>query len=130
MITDHSPPGNGKPIQRINLGNRSGIAMLEKLGVKVEDLAKEVEVSEEILESYIGKYELMPSFIITITREGNQLKAQATGQPQFEIYPKTDNIFYLKVVQAQVTFNKNADRVVKSLTLLQGGQEIEGKRLD
>jgi len=72
---------------------------------------------------------LKPGFILTVTKEGNQLKTQATGQPEFPIFPKSDNVFYLKVVAAQLHFNKNEHGVVESVTLHQGGQEIVGKKL-
>ena len=113
----------------MNPGNQNGLDMLEKLGADTSDLMEEIKIPEEVLESYVGKYELMPNFIITVTKEGQQMKAQATGQPIFDIFPKSENVFYLKVVAAQVTFNKGEDGTTESLTLLQGGQEITGKRL-
>ena len=73
---------------------------------------------------------LAPGFFIQITREGKQLKGQATGQPQFDLFPSSENVFYLKVVEAQVTFHKNAEGAVESLTLLQGGQEMPGKKVE
>jgi hypothetical protein len=33
------------------------------------------------------------------------------------------------VVEAQITFNKDENGTVKSLTLLQGGQEMTGEKL-
>ena len=96
----------------------------------MESLVKEVTVEAAILESYVGSYELVPGFVITVTKDGNQLKAQATGQSQFEIYPKSENVFYLKVVVAEITFNKNENGQVESLTLSQGGQETIGSKLE
>ena len=87
-------------------------------------------IDDAILQSYLGRYELVPGFVITVSKEGSQMKAQATGQPQFEIYPKAENVFYLKVVVAQITFNKNEEGQVESLTLYQGGQETVGKKLE
>jgi hypothetical protein len=58
----------------------------------------------------VGKYEIKPGFVITILKNGNQLKARATGQPEALIFPKSENGFYLKVVEAQLTFNKNNER--------------------
>ena len=72
----------------------------------------------------------MPGFILTVTKEGNQLKTQATGQPMFDIFPKTENEFYLKVVNAQLRFNKNEAGLVNSVTLFQGGRETTGKRVE
>ena len=114
----------------MNPNNTNGIEQLKKLGADVSAFEKEIIIDDAILESYVGKYQLMPNFIITITKEGQQLKAQATGQPQFDIFPKTEHEFYLKVVNAQLTFNKNDAGIVESVTLFQGGQETTGKRVE
>lgn len=113
----------------LNPASKEGVKILEDLGVATEGLSKELIVAETILQTYVGSYALTPEFIITITKNGNQLKAQATGQGEFEIYPKSDTVFYLKVVEAQVTFNSNATGEVVSMTLLQGGQEKTGLKV-
>lgn len=87
-----------------------------------------VEIPESTLERYVGLYELQPKFTITITKEGNQLFGQATGQDRFKIYPENDTTFYLTVVKAKITFQLKND-TVESLTLFQGGQEIKGKKI-
>lgn len=115
---------------QLNPGNDGGIKVLNDLGVKTEGLFKELIIEEEVLQSYVGTYELAPEFKITIYKEGTSLKAQATGQGEFDIYPKSENVFYLKVVEAQLTFNLNDDGQVISLTLLQGGQEMTGLKLN
>jgi len=114
----------------LNPNNQNGIDSLKKLGDDVSNLVKEVKVSNAILETYIGKYELQPGFVLTVTREGNQLKTQATGQPVFDIFPKSENEFYLKVVDAQLVFNVNDASEIESVTLFQGGREIIGRRID
>ena len=114
----------------LNPNNQNGIDNLKNLGSDVSDLIKEIVVPEHILESYIGKYELMPNFILTVTKESQQMKAQATGQPAFDIFPKSENEFYLKVVNAQLTFNINDLGNVISVTLHQGDQDIEGKKIE
>ena len=88
-----------------------------------------VDVPESILEQYVGTYELSPEFEITITKEGTQMFGQATGQDRFEIYPENDTLFYLTIVPAKISFQLK-DGVVKSLTLIQGGQETVGKRVN
>ena len=118
---------NYKKSVQLNPGNTSGIQALEKLGVKVE--AEKVEVPESVLETYVGIYQLTPSFNITITRDGKQLFAQATGQEKFEIFAKTENEFFLKVVNAQINFTVT-NQVVESLTLFQSGQQLKGKKIN
>lgn len=93
------------------------------------DATPEVTVDEATLETYVGEYELMPGFILTVTRAGTQLLAQATGQGKFPVYAKSKNVFFYKVVVAQLTFNPNAAGAIESVTLNQGGQQIEGKRV-
>ncbi|MBK6282171.1 MAG: serine hydrolase [Draconibacterium sp.] len=120
---------NYKKSLELNPGNQGAVEMLKKMGVDTKSFEKEIIVDEKILENYVGKYELAPGFILTVSRDGNQMKSQATGQPEVLIYPKTENIFYLKVVEAQLTFNRNKDGNIESVTLHQGGQEIVGKKL-
>jgi len=120
---------NYKKSIELNPGNQGGIDMLKKLGVDAASLIDEVIVAEELLQSYVGKYELSPGFILTVSKEGSQMKTQATGQSMVDIFPKSDTVFYLKVVEAQITFNKDENGTVKSLTLLQGGQEMTGEKL-
>ncbi|GAL77194.1 D-alanyl-D-alanine carboxypeptidase [Algibacter lectus] len=121
---------NYKKSVALNPANQNGIDFLKKLGEDVSDLLKDVEVPEAILETYIGNYQLMPGFILAVTREGSQLKTQATGQPVFDVFPKSENVFYLKVVTAQLTFNKGNSGNIESVTLLQGGREITGERIN
>lgn len=120
---------NYKKALALNPGNLNAIDKLKELGVDSQNLIPEVVVEEEILETYVGRYELMPNFILTVTKHGSQLLTQATGQPELPVYPKSSNVFYLKVVEAQLTFNKNEDGEIESVTLNQNGQEIVGKKL-
>ena len=113
----------------LNPANEGGIKVLKDLGINTEGLFKEIVLEESILQSYTGKYELAPEFVITVSKDGSQMKAQATGQGEFEIYPRSENVFYLRVAEAQVTFNVNEDGRVVSMTLLQGGQETTGLKL-
>ena len=120
---------NYKKAVELNPGNQGAIAMLKELGVDPNDIVKEITVSEDVLASYVGRYELAPGFILTIGKEGSQLNAQATGQQVFPIFPKSDTVFYYKVVEAQLTFKANEDGTVESVTLDQAGQQIPGKKL-
>ncbi|WP_179008310.1 serine hydrolase [Winogradskyella forsetii] len=89
-----------------------------------------VEVDEALLESYTGKYQLAPEFFISIKRVGNQLLAQATNQQEFEIYASSKNEFFLKVVEASVTFNSNDSGETTGLVLHQGGRSMPGKKVN
>ncbi|PWF55558.1 serine hydrolase [Massilia glaciei] len=88
-----------------------------------------VKVAHAVLDTYVGRYELAPGFIMTITRNGDRFGAQATGQPGFELHALSDTLFFPKEVDAKVRFEKNAEGKISQLVLLQGGREMPGKRL-
>lgn len=111
----------------LNPGNENGIKMLKKLGVDYS--AKEINITPELLKEYEGKYELTPKFIINIRAEGKRLFAQATSQPEFEIFPLSGSKFYYKVVNAQIEFVKNDKGEIEKLILYQNGQILPAVRI-
>jgi CubicO group peptidase (beta-lactamase class C family) len=90
---------------------------------------KEIALDASKLEPLVGVYELAPNFQLTITREGTSLFAQATNQSRFPIFAESETEFFLKVVDAQVTFVKDSTGKVNELVLHQGGANIPGKRV-
>ncbi len=99
----------------------------ELTAVRSKDNA--VTLPEEVLQRYVGRYQLMPNFHITITREASQLYGQATSQPRFELLAKSHYEFFIMMVDAQVTF-QDEENEIKSLTLFQNGQELVGKKIE
>ena len=83
-----------------------------------------------LFDGYAGRYQLTPSFVITVTREANRLFLQATGQPRFEVFPESERDFFLKVVDAQITFEIDSQGRANSLVLHQNGVDQRAKRID
>jgi CubicO group peptidase (beta-lactamase class C family) len=110
---DYGSPAPGKVSQDL-----AAILFGEKYEIPRERVA--IKIDPKILDAYVGQYELRPDFIITMTREGDSLMTQATGQPKFELFPESETKFVLKVVDAQVTFVKDDKGVVTHLILHQG----------
>ncbi len=93
-------------------------------------IQEEAAVDSSIYDRYVGKYELAPNFVLTVTRDGDRLFTQATGQAKVEIFPESETRFFLKVVDAQLEFEVDGEGPAPSVTLFQGGQTIKGKRID
>jgi hypothetical protein len=55
---------------------------------------------------------------------------QATGQPEFEIFPESETRFFLKVFDAQLEFQRGPDGKATGVTLYQGGQVMPAKRVE
>jgi uncharacterized protein YneR len=87
-----------------------------------------IRVDEKVLRQYTGEYQLTPNFRITVTLDGSQLKAQATGQRAFELYPEKENLFFVKEVDAKVEFVREGDQVTE-LVLYQNGAAPRGKKI-
>jgi len=83
----------------------------------------------KLYEAYAGDYELSPNFTITVTLEDGRLMGQPTGQPKAELYPSSATEFFLKVVDAQVTFVKDEQGKVTQLILHQGGRNMPAKKI-
>jgi serine-type D-Ala-D-Ala carboxypeptidase/endopeptidase len=89
-----------------------------------------ISVDPKVLDRYVGHYQLTAQFIITVTREQGSLYVQATRQPRFEIFAESPTEFFLKVVDAQITFVTGADGRTTELILHQGGAHQHLKKVD
>ena len=117
-------------VTSVTLDTRTAVGDIwTKTDAAIPEAPKEVLLSEAQLERLVGEYQLAPTFSITVTREGAQLFGQATGQPRFELFAKSELRFFLKVVTAEIEFFLDADGTVGKMILFQGGQEIPGGRV-
>jgi D-alanyl-D-alanine-carboxypeptidase/D-alanyl-D-alanine-endopeptidase len=89
-----------------------------------------ISVEPKVLDGYVGRYQLTPQFVITVTRDQNALFAQATAQPKFEIFAESRTEFFLKVVNAQITFVVGSDRRATEMILHQGGANQHLKKIE
>ncbi len=90
----------------------------------------EISLAPEVLDRYVGKYQLAPTFAITVTRENGRLFIQATAQPKLEVFPSAEREFFLKVVEAQITFEINTDGKVTGLVLHQNGVNQRAQKVE
>jgi len=88
-----------------------------------------IELKPEVLAVYDGEYQLAPQFSIKVTHEGSHLYGQPTGQPRLELFAEKENEFFLKGIEAQVTFMKDDAGKVTALVLHQGGVDQKGARV-
>lgn len=82
---------------------------------------KEIPLDPAVLDRYVGRYQMTPTFILSVTREESHLYVQATGQPKFEIFAEGEKEFFLKDVDAQITFTAGQQGKATGLVLHQNG---------
>ena len=88
-----------------------------------------VTVDPVILDSYVGEFQVGPNLMITITKEGNKLFAQVIGQSKIELHAESTAKFFVKEAPIQIEFVTDASGKANGLTLYQGGQQIQAKRI-
>ncbi len=81
------------------------------------------------LDEYVGSYQIGPNFVLRVFRDGDQLMAQATGQGANPIFAEAEDKFFLRIVDAQLKFGRDAAGKIDLVTLIQGGRETPAKRL-
>jgi serine-type D-Ala-D-Ala carboxypeptidase/endopeptidase len=89
----------------------------------------EIQVKDSVLESYVGVYEFAPGVSISVTRDKTRLFAQLTNQPRFELFAEQEAKFFVKVVNAQITFLKDPSGIVTGLVLHQNGANQPARKV-
>ena len=90
----------------------------------------EVPVDPKLFDGYVGRYQLAPAAVFTVTRDGDRLYAQLTGQPTFQIFPESARDYFYKVVDAQLTFETDGQNRASALVLHQGGRDLRAPRIE
>jgi hypothetical protein len=91
---------------------------------------QEIAVDAAILDGYVGFYQHTDNFVMTVTRDGNQLLARLTGQTPVPIYPESNTEFFVKVVDAQISFITDARGQAISLILHRNNHDMPMNRID
>ena len=132
-----------------DLKSRTGVVVLSNSANDIDDIGrhlmdarfelakmvaprehKEIMVDPKIFDALAGKYQLAPGFILTVTREGDGLFTQATGQGKIQIYPESETEYFLKVTDAQITFVKDDQGKFSKLILHQMGRDMPAPRVE
>jgi serine-type D-Ala-D-Ala carboxypeptidase/endopeptidase len=91
---------------------------------------KEIVLDPKIFDRYVGVYQFVPGIAMTFTREGAHMFTQLTSQPKFEIFAEGEKEFFVKAVDAQITFETGADGRATTAVLHQNGRDQKAKRIE
>jgi serine-type D-Ala-D-Ala carboxypeptidase/endopeptidase len=89
-----------------------------------------VTVKPEVLETWVGRYQMTPAVFITVTRQEGRLFGQATGQGAFELFPESEDRFFAKVGGIEIWFDRDAQGRSTALNIRQGGITRQLKRVE
>ena len=87
-------------------------------------------VSVETMNRYRGKYKHSPGMVFTVREKAGKLMVQLTGQPRYQVYPRSETEWFYKVAEASLVFVIDDDGYCNQLQLLQGGHRLTAVRID
>nr|WP_234826920.1 DUF3471 domain-containing protein [Rhodopseudomonas palustris] len=91
---------------------------------------QEIRLDPEILDRYVGLYELADHGVMTISREDGRLVSRLTGQPAVPLFAESRTKFFARIVNAQISFVTDAAGAAQSLVLHQNGLDVPMPRID
>jgi len=89
-----------------------------------------IEVPVEKMERCVGKYELAPKLIFTVTVVDRKLMVGLTGQATHQVFAESDLKWRYKVVDATLTFDLATQGNATTLELFQNGVRQKAKRME
>ena len=88
-----------------------------------------IDLSADVLARYVGNYQLAPNLTLEITLSNGMLFVHPTGQQVFRMWPESETDFFLKELDAQLTFQRDPSGAVTGVMLHQGGQNTTAPKL-
>lgn len=82
---------------------------------------EEVPVESDVLQKFVGLYQLAPTATVTVKQITDRLFVQVTGQPEFRVFPMSGTRFFYKAIDAEIEFEENEDGLVTGLVIHQMG---------
>ena len=89
----------------------------------------EITLPEQTLADYVGEYDLAPGNRIVITLEDGRLHALPSGQSKLPLFAEAEDRFFLRAVNAQISFTRAQSGEVTGLILHMGGRDQSAPRI-
>jgi len=90
---------------------------------------KEAKIDSSGFDAYVGDYQVTPNLVLTISKEGDKLFGQMTGQGKLAVEPVSDTQFTMPDVKANISFEKDPAGKVVGLMLSQGTRTVNAKKI-
>ncbi len=104
------------------------LRMISGAKVAPRNFAKAVNVPAEALRKFVGNFELAPGVVFTVKATDGKLMIGLTGQPSYQVFARSETVWFYKVVDATITFNVDKNGKCGSLVLFQNGIKQTAKR--
>ncbi|MBK7597384.1 MAG: DUF3471 domain-containing protein [Acidobacteria bacterium] len=94
----------------------------------VTEMPAVARVETRTLDTYTGRYEVMPGVFATVTRNGNGLAIQIPMQGKIEFLPQSETKFFQKDGDLEINFVKSESGEVSEAQIDMMGRTIKAKK--
>jgi hypothetical protein len=89
-----------------------------------------IELPASVLSPYVGAYQLAPGWELHVTMQNGALFVQSSlGGDPVQLWPQSSRDFFVKGVDAQITFTRDSSGTVSGLVLHQYGRDRSARRI-
>ena len=96
---------------------------------KPREFEKAFEVDREVLRRYAGEYQFAPGLVLTVAAKQERLMARLSGQPAYQVFPRSETEWFYRVVDATLTFQVNRGGECTAVELFQNGVRQVAERV-
>ena len=89
----------------------------------------ETKVDSSGFDAYVGEYQVTPALVLTISKDGDKLFGQLSGQPKLAIEAVSATQFTIPEVKANITFEKDPAGKIVGLLLTQGARSVKAPKI-
>lgn len=94
-------------------------------------MPKEISLPPDVLDRYVGHYQIGPGVMLRVTRQNRRLFVEAPGAPALEAFASAEREFFHKDVDVQLTFEVTDQRGPATAVIVrQGGRQQRVERGD
>jgi hypothetical protein len=108
----------------------AGDAEIRAKGRQIHRPKPDLSIAPGVLDSYVGRYQIVQGPVIEVIRQGTHLKIKVQDQTDVaELVPESDTDYIIPTINGRISFVRDASGKVTGFTGYQEG-DFEGKKLE
>lgn len=88
-----------------------------------------IKIAPASFDRLVGRYQMYPTLVLTLTREGERYFVTGTGEPKIEIFPASETVFFATVMPVELHVETDAATGETRLVMHENGAQVTGRRL-
>jgi D-alanyl-D-alanine-carboxypeptidase/D-alanyl-D-alanine-endopeptidase len=90
---------------------------------------KEIQLDPNVLDSYMGEYQMANKVVFVISKERDALFLESTWQPKVRLHAESETEFFIAEYDVQFSLVKNAEGKITHLVMHQRGQNLKAEKV-